>query len=259
MPFGIKSICVQCDKSESIFWHNIECGKLCNECHENGNNIKTESSAEDNGGGGNSNGNGDGQSKAGTDSESRSARKTTRAARYKNRLNNIALKQSTKGKGRRFILKGKPMKAPSSVATVVTSDFLYYKGSYYQVGDIVSLRDIDGDYYYAQIRGLMMDQYCEKSAVITWLLPTQASPPPEEGFDPATYILGPEEDLPRKLSCMEFIVHAPSDYYKANTPYPGVDNGKADHYRNKEFIWTSLGRYERTKTSSGDIIDVDDE
>lgn len=36
----------------------------------------------------------------------------------------------------------------------------------------------------------MTDQYCEKSAVLTWLLPTQASPPPDDGFDPATYIIG---------------------------------------------------------------------
>lgn len=50
--------------------------------------------------------------------------------------------------------------------------------------------DMDGGTYYAQIRGFMTDQYCEKSAVVTWLLPTKASPPPEEKFDPATYIIG---------------------------------------------------------------------
>lgn len=50
--------------------------------------------------------------------------------------------------------------------------------------------DENTDIYYAQIRGLLTDQYCEKSACITWLLPTQESPPPAEGFDPATYILG---------------------------------------------------------------------
>lgn len=64
------------------------------------------------------------------------------------------------------------------------------QGSYYQVGDIVSMVDNNDDIYFAQIRGLLTDQYCEKSAVVTWLLPTQESPPPEEGFDPATYIIG---------------------------------------------------------------------
>ena len=52
------------------------------------------------------------------------------------------------------------------------------------------MRDVDGGLYYAQIRGLLTDQYCEKSCVVTWLLPTQASPNTEEGFDPATYIIG---------------------------------------------------------------------
>ena len=54
----------------------------------------------------------------------------------------------------------------------------------------MSMRDVDGGLYYAQIRGLLTDQYCEKSCVVTWLLPTQASPNTEEGFDPATYIIG---------------------------------------------------------------------
>lgn len=61
---------------------------------------------------------------------------------------------------------------------------------YMQVGDIVSMIDVEGDTYYAQIRGFMTDQYCEKSAVVTWLLPTTASPPPAQCFDPATYIIG---------------------------------------------------------------------
>ncbi|KAB7499798.1 hypothetical protein Anas_14443, partial [Armadillidium nasatum] len=74
-----------------------------------------------------------------------------------------------KGKGRRYIFKK--------------------SGTYYQVGDIVSVIDIEGGTFYAQIRGLLQDQYCEKSAVITWLLPTKSSPPPEEKFDPSTYII----------------------------------------------------------------------
>lgn len=34
------------------------------------------------------------------------------------------------------------------------------------------MQDVEGGIYYAQIRGLLTDQYCEKSAAITWLLPT---------------------------------------------------------------------------------------
>ena len=65
------------------------------------------------------------------------------------------------------------------------------QGVYIQKGDIVSILDEEGGLYFAQIRGLMQDQYCEKSAVITWLLPTKATDP--EQFDPATYILGMDE------------------------------------------------------------------
>lgn len=36
----------------------------------------------------------------------------------------------------------------------------------------------------------MTDQYCNKSAVLQWLLPTKESPPPNEEFDPASYIVG---------------------------------------------------------------------
>lgn len=67
-----------------------------------------------------------------------------------------------------------PVKAPTATATPVTSNYVFYRGTYFQVGDIVSMQDIDGGIYYAQIRGLLTDQYCEKSAAVTWLLPTSA-------------------------------------------------------------------------------------
>lgn len=63
------------------------------------------------------------------------------------------------------------------------------QGLYYQIGDVVSVIDEDdGMMYYAQIRGFIQDQYCEKSAALTWLIPTAASP--KDHFDPATYIIG---------------------------------------------------------------------
>lgn len=117
-----------------------------------------------------------------------------------------------------------------------------FQGSYIQIGDIVSLCNSNDDIFYAQIRGLMIDSFCEKSAFITWLLPTQSSPPAYELFDPSTYIIGPEEDQPRLLECMEFIMHAPSDYYyDKNTPYPLVDSfpHKLQKNSGNGFIWTS--------------------
>lgn len=51
---------------------------------------------------------------------------------------------------------------------------------------------------------------------------------------------GPEEDLPRKLDCMEFVMHAPSDYYKCNnTPYPPVESEIVSKAAGG-YIWTSM-------------------
>ncbi|KAB7494136.1 GATA zinc finger domain-containing protein 1 [Armadillidium nasatum] len=142
-----------------------------------------------------------------------------------------------KGKGRRYIFKKSATKAPAAVSTPVTCEYVFHQGTYYQVGDIVSVIDIEGGTFYAQIRGLLQDQYCEKSAVITWLLPTKSSPPPEEKFDPSTYIIGPEEDIPRKLEYMRFVCHAPSDYYKDRTS-PYATTSFRPH---SCFVWSKLG------------------
>jgi hypothetical protein len=48
---------------------------------------------------------------------------------------------------------------------------------------------------------------------VSWLLPTTDSPPPDEGFHPATYILGPEEELPRRMEAFTFVMRAPDDYF----------------------------------------------
>ncbi len=65
------------------------------------------------------------------------------------------------------------------------------------MGDVVSVLDEDGGVYYAQLRGFLQDQYMNKSAVITWLLPTTDSPP--EGFDPGTFILGVYQNQPNDV------------------------------------------------------------
>lgn len=104
--------------------------------------------------------------------------------------------------------------------------------------------DKNKDMYYAQIRGLMVDSYCEKSAFLTWLIPTEMSPPPNERFEPSTYLIGPDEDLARKLSCMEFLMNAPSNYYhNKDNPYPAPDtynNGADPAETNGGFIWKNM-------------------
>ncbi|XP_014212205.1 GATA zinc finger domain-containing protein 1 [Copidosoma floridanum] len=247
MPLGDKPECVQCSTKESPLWHGTDAGSLCNDCLE-----KSKFKAED-----------EEAAVVKTDppeeatvsttsatttpattttttatSMAANARKVTRAVTKCNGKPGRppGSKNALKGKGRRHIFKKTPVKSPAATATSVTSNYVFYKGSYFQVGDIVSMQDTDGGIYYAQIRGLLTDQYCEKSAAITWLLPTTASPPPEEGFNPETYIIGPEEELPRKLEYMEFIMHAPSDYYKLkNTPYPPILQEGGNGY-----VWTTL-------------------
>lgn len=56
--------------------------------------------------------------------------------------------------------------------------------------------------------------------------------------------LGPEEEVPRKLEFMSFIMHAPSDYYKTNSsPYPPTES-ELNNYTG--FIWTTLEAKDRT-------------
>ena len=65
--------------------------------------------------------------------------------------------------------------------------YFFVKGVTYEIGDVVSLLDRGGGIYFAVIRGFMQDQYAEKYAVLTWLLPRYPNP---THFDPADFILG---------------------------------------------------------------------
>ncbi|CAH0394039.1 unnamed protein product [Bemisia tabaci] len=143
------------------------------------------------------------------------------------------VKTKTDEKGRRSLIKAKPdqfksirpLKAPQEQAGVTLRQSVYNKGVLYSVGDIVSVRDAeDGCRYFAQIRGLAVDQYCEKSAALSWLIPTTNTDLDSTVFDPSTFTLGPDEDLLRKLDFMTFVMNAPSDYFKDRTnPYPPIE------------------------------------
>ncbi|XP_077446791.1 GATA zinc finger domain-containing protein 1 [Stigmatopora argus] len=236
MPLGLKPCCAVCKTNSSSMWKKGNQGDiLCNNCS-----VKSSTGTTASGGGPSSastssttqpsNGGGK-QSKQ--EIHRRSAR--LRSTKYKAPASEK--KVSTKGKGRRHIFKLKnPIKAPESVATVITAESVFYKGVYYQIGDVIKVTDEDdGKPYYAQIRGFVQDQYCEKSAALTWLLPTQASP--KDHFDPGTFILGPEEDLPRKMEFLDFVCHAPSEYFKSrSSPFPTVPVRPQ-----KGYIWTQIG------------------
>ena len=92
-------------------------------------------------------------------------RKSTRSTRWRCG-NNQHKVFGQKGRSRRFVFKSRlPQKSPSSCAVPVTSDFVFHRNQYLQVGDIVSIIDPDDrKKYYAQIRGFLTTQYCEYSA-----------------------------------------------------------------------------------------------
>ncbi|XP_034489749.1 keratin, type I cytoskeletal 10 isoform X2 [Drosophila innubila] len=151
-------------------------------------------------------------------------------------------------RNRRTLFKRPAQKTPRVQATTRFVKSVFYKGSYMQIGDIVSIVDSEHNVYYAQIRGLLVDAYCEKSAFLTWLIPTQDSPDPRDGFDPATYLIGPDEELSRKLCYLEFIMHAPSNYYfDRTTPFPLPDVDEYAAQRTGGFIWTRLPIFKRER------------
>lgn len=52
--------------------------------------------------------------------------------------------------------------------------------------------------------------------------------------------LGPEDEQPRKLEAIKFVMHAPSSYYHdKTTPYPPPETYIDPHKPYKNFIWAS--------------------
>lgn len=109
--------------------------------------------------------------------------------------------------------KSQPTKCQALTSTIFTSEFVFHRGFYMQVGDIVALFDTSDEKetvpYFAQIRAFLTNQYGEKSAVLTWLIPIDSnyakiihSP---KDFDPDMFVLGPAEEFPRSLHCLEFV------------------------------------------------------
>uniref|UniRef100_A0A182KG35 GATA zinc finger domain-containing protein 1 n=1 Tax=Anopheles christyi TaxID=43041 RepID=A0A182KG35_9DIPT len=149
-------------------------------------------------------------------------------------------------KSRRTLAKKLPTKAPRETASTRTVSKLLHENVWYQLGDVVSMVDTKDNTYYAQIRGLLVDAFNEKSAVVTWLLPSTVSPPPNEGFDPATYMAGPDEEAPRRLTYMSFVMNAPLNYFlDRNDPYPRPEcygPGNTTQGDNRNYVWTSIRR-----------------
>lgn len=112
MPLKGVPTCIKCETTESPLWTNAESlGAICLNCvNEAKESIKTEAEEEEDTGG-----------------PKKKKFKATRS--YKTRLNPFALPKTAapKGRGRRSLFKKTPMKAPTAVATTVTSDYVFYK------------------------------------------------------------------------------------------------------------------------------------
>lgn len=115
MPLKGNPVCLKCETSESPLWTNAEnLGALCLDCvNETKDTLKNELEEED----------------EKQDNFSKSRRKTRATRSYKTRLNPLALPKASapKGRGRRAYFKRAPIKAPTAVATPVTSDSVFYK------------------------------------------------------------------------------------------------------------------------------------
>ncbi|XP_061752708.1 GATA zinc finger domain-containing protein 1 [Nerophis ophidion] len=240
MPLGVKPSCSQCKSNSSSMWKKSSQGDiLCNNCAVKSSLVAAGtsfssafSSFSSPASAGASAG-----SPAGKQCKQEIHRRSARLRSTKYKTPASDKKVSTKGKGRRHIFKLKnPIKAPESVATIITAESVFHKGVFYQTGDVIKVVDEeDGKSYFAQIRGFVQDQYCQKSAALTWLLPTQDSP--QGHFDAGTYILGPEEELPRKMEYLEFVCHAPSEYFRSrSSPFPTLVS-RAE----RGYIWTHIG------------------
>ncbi|KAL5111711.1 GATA zinc finger domain-containing protein 1 [Taenia crassiceps] len=81
-------------------------------------------------------------------------------------------------------------------------------GKWLQIGDIVSVTDVEGGEYYAQVRSVIVDNSGDASVVLTWLVPTSEARRGE--FDPSKYV----------IDCVSFLCHCPSDYFRpTDSPY----------------------------------------
>jgi len=166
--------CMRCDTPESEMWHKADGVVLCTPCSMNNKGSYPKNCKR-----------------------VQPSRKPT-----------VKCNGSTKGsKGRlRNKEKNKALRVPFNEATYTTSNSVYYKGVQYRVGDVVSIQNVDGLLYYASLRSFMEDPYGNQFGVVLWLLPLFPDP---SSYNPADFLLGPAEDVPRPLDCMQFVSHDP--------------------------------------------------
>jgi len=154
-----------------------------------------------------------------------SSRKNKSKKKFSNNFYGEKVFKNGGNKSRRSVYKKRPSKAVIGNATVVTTKSIFHNGVLLQVGDIVCTNDVDGGIYYAQLRGFLQDEYCEKSTVVTWLIPTKRG---LKHFEPEHFVPGPDEETPRPLECFDFVCRASNDFFKARTTHTPFLRSQAD-------------------------------
>ncbi|CAF0721092.1 unnamed protein product [Brachionus calyciflorus] len=138
--------------------------------------------------------------------------------------------ESSGNRRNKLFKKNRPVRNDIFVSKLNTSDYVFHRGFYIQIGDIVALRDIDEkeNVYFAQIRAFLSDQYGQKSAILTWLIPNNDNYKRIKtlnDFDPSLFELGPAEEFPRSLDCMEFVTRLNGNpLVKSDLEYFNVEN-----------------------------------
>ena len=103
-----------------------------------------------------------------------------------------------------------PTKISTKFPEVVFKDRICHRDQYFQTGDVVSVTDaIDGQQYFAQIRSILQDEYLERGALLSWLVPVSDQFQSDDSFLPENFVVGPSEDFPRNMDYLTFVCHAP--------------------------------------------------
>nr|CAH8853830.1 unnamed protein product [Trichobilharzia regenti] len=114
-------------------------------------------------------------------------RKSLRSRVFSNRSSQSRKRALTGSRSRRHVLKKDARKLAISPALITLKNCVFHENVWYRVGDIVSLLDMDGEVYYAQIRGLATDFVGDNCCFLTWLIPVSGCR--DEEFRPSDYII----------------------------------------------------------------------
>ncbi|KAF6771992.1 GATA zinc finger domain-containing protein 1, partial [Paragonimus kellicotti] len=142
----------------------------------------------------------------------KSLRARVAALKHKSYNMNGNKNATPKTRSRKHVLKKHPMKLCPAPPLIRLEQSVRYGDTRYNIGDIVSVVDIEGGTYYAQIRSLAVDALGDTCCVLTWLIPTTDLT--SDTFQPENFVFGMEEDVLRDINCCSLVCRCPADYFR---------------------------------------------